>query len=146
AALPADARLGAWRDLAAVWPDGRIKLQLTFDLLTLRRSLPGVFSTADYRPLRVSGPAANHVVSFSRPAGAQQAVVAVGRLFHRLGAASTDHLHRPEAWHGKGCRLAVQPGVTFIDALCGRRIVADRNGQLELQSLFDPLPVAVLTA
>jgi (1->4)-alpha-D-glucan 1-alpha-D-glucosylmutase len=146
AALPPDARLTAWRDLAAAWPDGRIKLQLTLSLLSLRRSLPELFTGGDYQPLSLHGPAAAHVVAFRRRVGNHSLIVAIGRLFCRLGATSTGGLHRPEAWRGTKLRLSVDPGTTSTDALVGRRIVVDRHSSLDLYRLFDPLPIAVLTA
>jgi len=146
AALPPDARLTAWRDLAAAWPDGRIKLQLTLSLLSLRRSLPELFTGGDYQPLSLHGPAAAHVVAFRRRVGNHSLIVAIGRLFCRLGATSAGGLHRPEAWRGTKLRLSVDPGTTSTDALVGRRIVVDRHSSLDLYRLFDPLPIAVLTA
>jgi len=142
----ADDRLKLTQKLLDTRPDGRIKLQLTLSLLSLRRSLPELFTGGDYQPLSLHGPAAAHVVAFRRRVGNHSLIVAIGRLFCRLGATSAGGLHRPEAWRGTKLRLSVDPGTTSTDALVGRRIVVDRHSSLDLCRLFDPLPIAVLTA
>jgi len=42
-------------ELMAGWPDGRIKLAWTRELLRLRGSYPDLFSKGDYIPLEVLG-------------------------------------------------------------------------------------------
>ena len=145
AALPPAASLAAWRDLAAAWPDGRIKLQLTLALISLRRQLPAIYTQGDYRALRVRGPAAGHVAAFGRRSGKQQLIVAIGRLFYTLQAAASDRLHRPAVWRGTTLHPAVKPGTILTDALTGRTVALERHGHLDLSRLFDPLPIAVLT-
>jgi (1->4)-alpha-D-glucan 1-alpha-D-glucosylmutase len=146
AALPPEPRLFAWRELAAAWPDGRIKLQVILSLLSLRRTLPELFARGDYRPLSVRGDAADHVFAFRRRLRERCLIAVVGRLFHRLRAASPKRLHHAEVWRGTKLRLDVQPGTTIADALTGRRITADCHGWVDLCWLFDPIPMAVLIA
>jgi (1->4)-alpha-D-glucan 1-alpha-D-glucosylmutase len=64
----------------ANWRDGRIKLWVMARLLDLRRRRPALFSSGDYTPVTVEGPAAEHVVAFSRHGEDGRLLVAVPRL------------------------------------------------------------------
>ncbi|MCX5193687.1 malto-oligosyltrehalose synthase [Streptomyces sp. NBC_00249] len=82
------------------------KLALTAALLRLRRARPGLFR--GYGPLVAQGPAAQHVVAFTRSPGL---LVAVTRLSHRLAVSG--------GW--RGTRLALPPGDwTPVLPWCGR--------------------------
>lgn len=70
-----------WRSLITNWPDGRLKLAWTRQLLKLRSALPDVFTRGDYQPLDVRGAHADHVVAFARRHGHGAAIVVVGRQF-----------------------------------------------------------------
>lgn len=67
-------------ELAAAWPDGRIKQWLAARLLRLRRDDPELFARGDYAPVPVQGPAAAHVVAWRRSLDDRHLVVAVPRL------------------------------------------------------------------
>lgn len=67
-------------ELAAAWPDGRIKHWLAARLLRLRRDDPALFARGDYAPVPVQGPAAAHVVAWRRSLDGRHLVVAVPRL------------------------------------------------------------------
>ncbi|MGO1077129.1 malto-oligosyltrehalose synthase, partial [Inquilinus sp. CA228] len=67
-------------ELAAAWPDGRIKHWLAARLLRLRRDDPALFARGDYAPVPVQGPAAAHVVAWRRSLDDRHLVVAVPRL------------------------------------------------------------------
>ena len=67
-------------ELAAAWPDGRIKHWLAARLLRLRRDEPDLFARGDYAPVQVSGPAAAHVVAWRRSLDGRHLVIAVPRL------------------------------------------------------------------
>ena len=67
-------------ELAAAWPDGRIKHWLAARLLRLRREDPALFARGDYAPVPVQGPAAAHVVAWRRSLDDRHLVVAVPRL------------------------------------------------------------------
>ncbi|MGH6738307.1 MAG: malto-oligosyltrehalose synthase, partial [Bradyrhizobium sp.] len=84
ALLAAGAAPPDWHELAQHWADGRIKFALTHRLLRLRRSFPVLFQDGDYQPVEVAGPHRRHVLAFSRSAGTDRVIVAVGRHFGRI--------------------------------------------------------------
>ena len=65
-------------------PDGRIKLYLTWKILTLRREHEAVFRDGDYLPLKVYGEHAEQVVAFTRHSGEETLLAAAPRLFGGL--------------------------------------------------------------
>lgn len=67
-------------ELAAAWPDGRIKHWLAARLLRLRRDDPELFARGDYAPVAAQGPAAEHVMAWRRSLDGRHLVVAVPRL------------------------------------------------------------------
>ncbi|WP_342239263.1 malto-oligosyltrehalose synthase [Inquilinus sp. OTU3971] len=70
-------------ELAAAWPDGRIKHWLAARLLRLRRDDPALFARGDYAPVAAQGPATAHVVAWRRSLDDRHLVVAVPRLVAR---------------------------------------------------------------
>ena len=124
-----------WAALAAHWTDGRIKLALTHRLLSLRSELASVFRNGAYEPVEVVGPDRDHVLAFSRSAGADRVVVAVGRHFAGL----TD---RGRYWPRSGwqAELKLESRHRFRDVLGG----VEQCQSLEAACLFAVLPVAVL--
>src|SRR5262249_58540071 len=74
------------RELLANLPDGRIKLYLTWRLLSFRRDHARLFEEGDYQPLENHGAKNEHVVAFRR-AIAEEAIVALApRLMVELTA------------------------------------------------------------
>jgi (1->4)-alpha-D-glucan 1-alpha-D-glucosylmutase len=131
-------------ELLETWRDGRIKLRLIADLLGLRRQSPLLFTEGSYEPLEVIGPAADHVVAFARRQGRQAMIVAVGRLFARFpvkGGLAPD----PLAWQGTRVAAPSAAPNGFTGVFTGEPVEARADG-FNLVQLFDPLPVAVLTA
>jgi (1->4)-alpha-D-glucan 1-alpha-D-glucosylmutase len=136
AALPA---------LTTNWTDGRIKLYVTASLLEARRRRPELFAVGDYRPLRVTGPAAANVIAFSRRYKKEVMVVAVGRLFARLPHEPDALCPNVSAWKGTVIGFAKAP-TSFMNALTGRSVELSADGDFAVDRLFDDLPFAVLTA
>jgi (1->4)-alpha-D-glucan 1-alpha-D-glucosylmutase len=78
-------RKSSWRELLRSWPDGRIKLRLTTDLLTFRRTHAALFQEGDYAPLEPTGRFADRVVAFARQHERAAVVVIVPRQSAVLG-------------------------------------------------------------
>jgi (1->4)-alpha-D-glucan 1-alpha-D-glucosylmutase len=137
AALSEVGRTPDWPALAAHWTDGRIKLALTHRLLSLRNELASVFRDGAYAPVEVAGPDRDHVLAFSRSAGGDCVVVAVGRHFAGL----TD---QGRHWPRSGWQAELKPGSRqrhhFRDSLGGEEPCQG----FEVAPLFAVLPVAVL--
>jgi len=74
-------------DLLTQWTDGRLKLWTTWKLLNFRRDHSDLFLHGEYIPLHVSGPRADHIISFARRLHDHWCVVAVPRLLANLGGA-----------------------------------------------------------
>ena len=125
-----------WRQLAADWTDGRIKLALTRALLGLRHDYADVFQQGGYEPLAVAGPHAEHVIAFARTLKRQRLVVTIGRHFAPL----TDGGRQwPAQWEG-----AIEPEASsYYEFLIGGER-GRRTNALALADLFRDLPVSVL--
>jgi (1->4)-alpha-D-glucan 1-alpha-D-glucosylmutase len=88
------------RQCLETWRDGRLKQAVTARILNLRRRLPELFRSRDYRPLAATGPHADHLIAFScRHVGATMAVV-VTRLPSVLLADDDRLTIAREQWHG----------------------------------------------
>lgn len=121
-----------WADLAAHWPDGRLKLAWTRRLLALRNELAGVFAEGDYQPLEVTGPHSDHVIAFARCHERDAAIIIAGRLFAPLTQGG-------RKWPSGGTfDTAVNVKDYAIEGVEGRELLISR--------VFRDLPVAVLRA
>jgi (1->4)-alpha-D-glucan 1-alpha-D-glucosylmutase len=95
-----------------------------------------VFRDGAYEPVEVAGPDRDHVLAFTRSAGGDCVVVAVGRHFAGL----TDQgSHWPRS--GWQAELNLESRYRFRDALGGG---VEQCQAFELARLFAVLPVAVL--
>ena len=131
-------------DLMREIDDGRLKLYLTWRLLSLRRTLQPVFTHGDYVPLIVTGTDGARVCAFRRAAGDASIVVAVLRWF--AGTETETAASWSAAWLDAGTVVELGDGPSsFIDALSGKRVAAaGPSGALGVRDLFAALPVAVL--
>jgi (1->4)-alpha-D-glucan 1-alpha-D-glucosylmutase len=109
----------AWTERAS----GSPKLMLINRALRLRSERPAAFEGA-YRPMLAHGPAADHVVAFSR---GDEVVTVVPRLTIKLDG----------RWDDTAIEL---PGGRWRDVLTG----AERSGTTHLAELLDGFPVALL--
>jgi (1->4)-alpha-D-glucan 1-alpha-D-glucosylmutase len=120
-----------WTQLVRDWPDGRLKLAWTRHLLKLRAELADVFAHGDYQPLEVSGPQRDHIIAFARRHGRDAVIVAASKSF----APFTD-----------GGRIW-PPAKAFSGTLNIRGYTTKGDAdELQLETLFRSLPVAVLQA
>jgi (1->4)-alpha-D-glucan 1-alpha-D-glucosylmutase len=133
-------RVDSWSELAASWPDGRIKLALTHRLLEIREQFSGIFLRGSYEPLKIAGSNRNEIVAFARVSGADAIVVVCGRMFAR----ATDCGRRWPLGRAWDARMQL-PGFPEISNLLvgGRRTEEYR---WHVSELFDPVPVALLHA
>jgi len=120
-----------WPRLLQQWPDGRLKLAWTRQLLKLRTELAELFAEGDYQPLGVSGQHRAHVIAFARRHDSDAAIIAVAKSFAPLTQGG-------RAW---------PIGEAFDGALNikGYKTAAGEN-EFQLSQLFRHLPVAVLNA
>jgi (1->4)-alpha-D-glucan 1-alpha-D-glucosylmutase len=145
---PQGADSEAVRRLYAERADGRIKLYLLWRGLQARKSFTAPLRHGRYVPLEVSGPAARHVVAFARVHGKETLIVIATRFLYGLCRGDPARLSVPECWADTTVSLpwALSAGA-WHDTLTGRRVAAVHRGRhawIELTTLFDPLPLALL--
>ena len=136
------------RELRDRWPDGRIKLFLTWRALSVRRAHPELFRSGDYLPLEATAARRRHVLAFARRQRGAWVLVVTPRLVAGLFHGRRAPLGR-KAWGGAGLILPHRFPAQWRDVLSGEsRKVARRAGRafLPLHLLFRDLPVALLVA
>ena len=125
-----------WEALARHWPDARIKLAWTRNLLKLRGEFPELFARGDYEPMEVSGPHRDHVIAFARRHGHRAVISAVARWLAPLSNGG-------RAWP----RGEAFDGTLHIDGYAVEGISRAKSAAtMPLSDLFHHLPVAVLKA
>jgi len=123
--------------LAETWPDGRVKLFLTWRLLQLRRERATTFGGDAYRALAVEGSTSEGVVAFAR----DDIIVAAPRLVRARLANGGIRLAG-----GNGRLLTGLPRRRFRSAIDDRTLTTAADGTLDLDDAFATLPLAVLVA
>ncbi|OPZ00137.1 malto-oligosyltrehalose synthase [Bradyrhizobium sacchari] len=121
-----------WAGLSRSWPDGRLKLAWTRQLLRRRNELADVFAQGDYQKLEVRGAHADHVIAFARRRGRAAAIVIVGRQFAPFTQAGRE-------W----------PALQGFDAtvdITGYAAAGLAGNALPIARAFRDLPVAVIAA
>jgi (1->4)-alpha-D-glucan 1-alpha-D-glucosylmutase len=83
AATPQDLGVCA-RSLVDAKEDGRIKMYVTYRVLTCRRQHASLLSEGAYTPLRCAGKHGDHLFAFARSTGRSSAIIVVPRLLTRL--------------------------------------------------------------
>ena len=143
------------------WRDGRVKQAILARALALRARLPEVFEHGAYQKLAVEGPAAEHIVAFSRQHGDKTVITVISRL-SATTACDVPVMPAP-SWEGTYLHLARSlqditggpaggpggrggQGDRLTDLLGGqdrpRHVPAD--GRLAMADWLSALPVALL--
>ena len=129
------------RDLLASWEDGRVKLYVTWRLLTLRQENPDLFLEGDYLPLEVVGKKKDHAVAFQRRLKGRSAVVVVPRLTSALTKPGIFPLGKA-AWGNTTLKMPEgSPG--HLRSVFTAQDVESSQGNLPLASVFSGFPVGV---
>lgn len=135
------------RERLATWSDGRIKLFVIYQALKARRARPEVFATGDYAPLEPIGPAAEHVVGFTRSSGQSTFLTIVPRLCASLTGEQPILPLGAEIWADTAVVVpSDKPGDLWRNCLTGETVTTvDREGRtaLPLAEVFNILPVAL---
>ena len=119
------------------------KLFVTWRLLQLRRAEPALFRDGEYRPLQVSGAAAEHLVAYARCSGASVVVVVVARLFVKL-LQTPGRLPDGEVWRDTAVLLDGIVDGELVDRLSGRRVQVEQD-RIAAASILAGFPGAVLS-
>jgi (1->4)-alpha-D-glucan 1-alpha-D-glucosylmutase len=141
-------RLELVRELLRTRHDGRIKLYVIWQALTLRRARAQVFLEGDYLPLEVQGSKREHLCAFARVYGDEVVVVLAPRLLTRLLPQVHDVPLGQAVW---GESHVVLPetlaGSAYGQLFTGETITPARiNDQtvLSLATVFATFPIAML--
>jgi (1->4)-alpha-D-glucan 1-alpha-D-glucosylmutase len=142
--------------------DGRIKLHVIRTALAVRRDHPDLFTTGDYVPLPVEGPAKRHVLAFARTSGTLRETSAAtpGASSHGAGRAAVTVVPRltttpvpqpaaapigPAVWSDTViCLPESLRHQAWTCALTGEQVTAAADGQLKVAQLMSSFPVALL--
>ena len=140
--------VGLARKLLRTWPDGLIKLYVTFLSLNYRKKHPRLFKEGDYVPLTIDGPLTENVCAFARREEGDTVLVIVPRFLTCL-VRSVNHLPLgPKVWKGSGVVLPEEtPGSRFTNIFTGETIQAAKQHEkriLRLGEVFANFPVALL--
>ena len=143
-----DAALGvAPADAMADWTDGRVKQAILGRLLTVRAAHPELFAAGSYTPLKIDGPAADHVVAFTRSLAEQTVMVAVTRLpygLSRSGLAIDRPVLNASVWAGTTVLVPSNRGGRQCASVLTDQRETTVLDHISAASLFADLPVAVL--
>jgi (1->4)-alpha-D-glucan 1-alpha-D-glucosylmutase len=133
--------------LLARWPDGRLKLYVTWKALEARRADPELFARGEYVPLEVAGGVAGHACAFARRLHGRWAVAVVPRRLLALGLGPGRGL-APSRWRHATVRLPAAAPRRWRDALTGEslRVSAKRGPAVALRRAWRRLPVSLLVA
>ncbi len=135
---------GLISELVSTWPDGRIKLYVTWKALNFRRDHPGVFRDGAYRPLEAAGERSQNVFAFMRRDNSGPHVIAAAP---RLTAGITQAGRFPlgeTTWHDSGLLLPEDSPPEWRDVLTGNILRVQNSRELPLARIFHRLPVALL--
>lgn len=120
-------------ELLTHWHDGRIKFFVLWQLLQLRKRYRDTLSSNDYRPLKVTGRRARHIVAFARGT----LIIVTPRLLRRLLGEGT------QVVCNEGSVLIPKAAAAYVDVVTGERYEVERD-QLKLGNLFRIVPFAIL--
>jgi len=128
----------ASEELLSCWPDGRIKLFLTQQLLRFRRAHAPLFRSGKYLPLRASGTFADCCVAFAREYEGIWMAVIVPRLSARVGFPPIG-----ERWNDTTIELPSSlPRDRVKELFTDRKLVMD-GGVIRVSEAMAKLPFAV---
>lgn len=136
----------ALHEMLQAWPDGRIKLFLIHQLLSLRLKQDELFLNGDYVPFDVRGERADQLCVFARALDRSALVVVAPRFFVTVAAAGT----LPVGGCWGDTVIAIPPALqsrTWTDALTHASRGGGRNeskGEFLARNVLADLPVAAL--
>jgi (1->4)-alpha-D-glucan 1-alpha-D-glucosylmutase len=128
-----------WAALALSWPDARIKLALTRQLIAARAEFADVFQRGRYCPVDVVGRNGDEIIAFARTNDDTAIIMACARSLARASAGGRAW-PRGAAWDA---RLAPR-GLSELRNLLAPGAAA--GGEPSVAELFEFFPVALLRA
>ena len=127
--------------------DDKLKLQVTWKTLALRRKESSLFQQGSYISLRVNGEKSAHVVALARRYGGRIAVVAVPRLCATLLSGGTGTVCGSSVWGETNFDVPQSRAECYHNIFTGECLsIKDRGKKpfLKLADVFRFCPVAIL--
>jgi|HigsolmetaAR201D_1030396.scaffolds.fasta_scaffold04320_2 malto-oligosyltrehalose synthase len=126
------------------WQDGGIKLYVTYKAMRFRHDHRELFLHGNYLPIVPEGMRREHVLSFAREYQGQWVIAVAPRLVSRLSSTERLPVGR-QIW--RDTLLPLPPGAParWMNVLTGEKIVALAGRALEMHSVFQRFPGALLT-
>lgn len=135
------------RDLTADMSDGRIKAYLTWKTLNLRKQVPGVFLQGEYRPLKILGTKAMHLLAFKRCHKENELIVVVPRLCAKIIGNDNPQISR-DWWKDTQVEIGANIGKNIYRNIFTGELQEGQDFQqktvLPAAPLFANFPVALL--
>ncbi|TFZ01702.1 malto-oligosyltrehalose synthase [Ramlibacter rhizophilus] len=130
-------------EVAATPTDGRAKLWITWQLLSLRREAPLLFEQGDYQPLATGGAHAGRLVAFARRQGDRQLLAISGRLWSQLPTGVGTPPLGEAAWGDSWVECGLPEGTRLRNVLDGGEVVVS-GGRIAVAQAFARFPGAAL--
>ncbi len=141
-----DRTLEGLREIMSHMEDGRVKMYLTWRVLSFRREQELLFKEGDYLKLSAQGPRASHVCAFARTRQEAAAVVIAPRLFYPL-----TEIQDPPVGAGVWAKTAVEAPSEAVkryrNILTGETVgilIKEEKPWIPLEDALRDFPVAVL--
>ena len=113
--------------------------------LAHRAAHPELYARGSYEPLAVSGPSAEHAITFRRVLGTDELIVVAPRLIGGL-IGTTNDAPTGERWRETTIELeGVPSGRRYRNAFTGETIAVGDGGTLAVEDLLRGFPLALLT-
>jgi (1->4)-alpha-D-glucan 1-alpha-D-glucosylmutase len=135
------------KGLLGSWPDGAIKVFITWRLLSLRRDEPSLFADGAYHPAIATGSRADNIVAFVREHEGRRILTVVPRLVASMMGDAEGPPVGPGSW---GDTTVVINGVGgsrhWRNVFTGQEVVErDEAGgaALDIVSVLDSFPIGV---
>ncbi len=135
------------REVLEAWQDGRVKLWVTYRLLSLRRERPELFGQGAYVPLRAAGQKKRHVCTFVRAWESEQLVLVAPILVAGLTNGGAVPPVGADVWRDTTVQLRGEDANRYVDLFTGALHTPARVGGAKVLSLAEVLadfPVAAL--
>jgi (1->4)-alpha-D-glucan 1-alpha-D-glucosylmutase len=139
------AGIAGW--LLAHWPNGWIKLYVTWMALGCRRRQSRLFRDGEFLPIEVTGDQSLHLLSFLRRHGHDEALVIIPRWTLQIPPASDESAYA-KFWEGTTLRLPPSSPSLWRNLFTTEtvRVDGERSGTLPVGGLLKNFPLALLTS
>jgi len=135
------------KEMLEQWPDGRVKIFVTWKALNFRRAQRELFEKGEYLPVNGSGASKENLCAFARCRGKQWILVVVPRFLALLVDPGQWPLGR-DVWGAGKIVLPRHAPLCWQNVLTGELLTASslrRGGaSLPLAGIFSTFPVALL--